>query len=203
MMHIQEDIFYQWIFERVAASEPEQAHLGMCAACQAQWDAMQILTHEFQITRASEPTDAALTRYFQLFDQVQPAPSLAQRLTEFIIAQLQWDGRQQPAWQGVRNAQVASYRLLYALPQAEIELLIAPQEGQFQIEGEMVTLEESTTLLPALCELHDVASGAMIVTTECEASGRFRLGTVPAGRYQVYFVPASGATSVIHALELA
>lgn len=202
MLHIQEDTFYQWVFEGAVASTVEQSHLHTCPACQAQLNAVQQLAHELQIARASEPTAAALTHYFQFFDQVQQAPSLAQRLTDFVVAQLQWDGRRQPAWQGVRNAQVASYRLLYAMPQAEIELLIAPQEGQFQLEGEVISLTEPTPLLPAQCELHDAASGAISATTACQPSGRFHLGSVPAGRYHLHVVPQNGPTLLINDLEL-
>ncbi len=220
-MHILEDTFYQWVFADVAASAQEQAHLLACPACQEQLATLQRMAAELQIARASEPTAAALSRYFQLFDQVEQLPSLVQRLGDFITAQLQWDGRLQPAWQGVRNAQVASYRLLYATEQAEIELLVAPQDGQFQVEGEVIPLDEwngeqsdstnASHLLPAQCVVHNDHSGTPIITAACEANGRFHLGTLSAGHYQLHFVPnnvpnhvpgSTGNTLVITDLEL-
>jgi hypothetical protein len=202
MSHISEENFYEWLFAGSTLSIAERVHLDECAVCQTQWATMQSLVQELQIAKASTPSAAAYARYFQFYDQVEQALSLAQRFTAFITAQLQWDGRQQPAWQGVRNTQVASYRLLYGTKQAEIELLVAPREGRFQIEGEVVPLTEPTTLLPARCELQDVASAETIDTTECQTSGRFHLGNVPIGRYRLCFVPTTGPTIVIDDLEL-
>lgn len=166
MAHISEDTLYHRLLDSGTLSADEEQHLADCAACQAQWAVMQMLGRELQIAKASTPSPAALNRYFQFFDQVEQALSFAQRFTAFITAQLQWDGRQQPAWQGVRNTQVASYRLLYGAKQVEIELLVAPREGRFQIEGEVVPLTEPSTLLPARCELQDMRSAETIDTTE-------------------------------------
>ena len=202
MAHLTEANFYEWVFDGSAPSTAERSHLEQCTACQAQLAGLYQLAGALQIARASEPSPAALARYAQLYPQVQQAPSFAQRLTEFIVAQLQWDGRQQPAWQGVRNTQVASYRLLYATAQAEIELLVAPREGRFQIEGEVIPRTEPTTLLPARCELHDSTRAELIDTTDCQADGRFHLAYVPTGQYRLAFVPANGPTLVIDDLEL-
>lgn len=202
MAHLNEETFYQQLWDGNGLSADEEQHLAGCAACQAQWAAVQMLGQELQIAKASTPSSAALNRYFHFFDQVEQALSVAQRFTAFITAQLQWDGRRQPTWQGVRNTQVASYRLLYGAKQVEIELLVAPREGRFQIEGEVVPLTEPTTLLPARCELQDMHSAETINTTECQASGRFHLSNVPTGRYRLCFVPTSGPTIVIDELEL-
>lgn len=202
MVHINEENFYDWLFGGIAPSAAEEQHLAGCAVCQAQWAAVQTLGQELQIAQASNPSVAALTRYFQFYDQVEQALSLGQRFTAFITAHLQWDGRRQPAWQGVRNSQVASYRLLYGAKQAEIELLVAPREGRFHIDGEVVPLTEPTTLLPARCELQDMVSAETVNMTECQASGRFHLSNVPTGRYRLCFVPTSGPTIVIDELEL-
>jgi hypothetical protein len=202
MAHINEETLYQRLLDGSVLSDDEEQHLADCVVCQAQWAAVQTLGQELQIAKASAPSPAALNRYFGFFDQVEQALSLAQRFTAFITAQLQWDGRRQPAWQGVRNTQIASYRLLYGAKQVEIELLVAPREGRFQIEGEVVPLTEPTTLLPARCELQDMRSAETIDVTECQASGRFHLGNVPTGRYRLCFVPTSGPTIVIDELEL-
>lgn len=202
MAHINEEMLYHRLLDGGILSSDEEQHLADCAVCQAQWAAVQTLGQELQIAKASTPSPAALNRYFQFYEQVEQALSLAQRFTAFITAQLQWDGRQQPAWQGVRNTQVASYRLLYGAKQVEIELLVAPREGYFQIEGEVVPLTEPTTLLPARCELQDAGNAETIETTECQASGRFHLSNVPTGRYRLCFVPNSGPTIIIDELEL-
>lgn len=202
MAHLTEESFYAWVFDGSTPSRAERNHLDECTACQAQLAGIYQLASALQTAKASEPSAAALARYAQLFTEIQQAPSFAQRLTEFIMAQLQWDGRQQPAWQGVRNTQVASYRLLYATAEAEIELLVAPREGRFQIEGEVIPLIEPTTLLPARCELHDRTSAELIETAECQADGRFHLAYVPTGHYRLAFVPVSGPTLMIDTLEL-
>jgi hypothetical protein len=202
MAHITEETLYHQLLDGRTLSAGEAQHLAECDACQAQWATVQTLGRELQIAKASTPSPAALNRYFGFFDQVEQALSLAQRLSAFVTAQLQWDGRRQPAWQGVRNTQVASYRLLYGAKQAEIELLVAPREGRFQIEGEVVPLTEPTTLLPARCELQDADSTETIETAECQASGRFHLSNVPTGRYRLCFVPTNGPTIVIDELEL-
>lgn len=202
MAHLNEEFFYAWVFDGSAPSAAESSHLATCPACQDQLAAIQQLASELNIAKASEPSPAAVARYVQLYTQIQGAPSFTQRLTEFIVAHLQWDGRRQPAWQGVRNTQVASYRLLYATAAAEIELLVAPQEGRFQIEGEVVPLDESATLLPARCELHTSSHAELIDTVACRPDGRFHLAQVPAGQYRLAFVPASGPTIVIEQLEL-
>lgn len=202
MAHVNEANFYAWLFDGSSPNAAEQSHLDGCTTCQAHWAAVQTLASELHIARASEPSGAALTRYAQFYAQIQQAPSLTQRLTEFIIAQLQWDGRRQPAWQGVRNTQVASYRLLYATPVAEIELLVAPHEGRFQIEGEVVPLGDLPPLLPARCELQDNTRAEIIDTVTCQADGRFHLAQVPTGQYRVSFIAASGPTIVIDQLEL-
>lgn len=202
MAHLNEEFFYAWVFDGSVPSAAERNHLDNCTACQGQLTAVQKLASELHIARASEPAAAALARYSQFYAQVQQAPSLSQRLTEFIIAQLQWDGRRQPAWQGVRNTQVASYRLLYATTEAEIELLVAPHEGHFQIEGEVVPLSEPTTFLPARCALQDSTSTEIIGTAACQPNGRFHLEHVPTGQYRLSFVPAMGPTIVIDKLEL-
>ena len=202
MAHLTEAIFYEWVFDGSTPSTAERNHLEQCTACQTQLAGLYELAGALQIAKASTPSPAALARYAQLSPQIQQAPSFAQRLTEFIRAQLQWDGRQQPAWQGIRNTQVASYRLLYATDQAEIELLVAPREGRFQIEGEVIPRTEPTTLLPARCELHDSTRAELIDTTDCQADGRFHLAYVPTGQYRLAFVPANGPTLVIDDLEL-
>lgn len=202
MAHLTEAIFYEWVFDGSKPSTAERSHLAECTACQAQLAALNKLAGALQIAKASEPAPAALARYAQLYSQVQQAPSFTQRLSEFILAQLQWDGRQQPAWQGVRNTQVASYRLLYATASAEIELLVAPREGRFQIEGEVIPRTEPTTLLPARCELHDSTGAELIDATDCPSDGRFHLAYVPTGQYRLAFVPTSGPTIIIDQLEL-
>lgn len=202
MAHLNDDFFYAWVFDGSVPSATERSHLAECPTCQEQLAAIQQLAGEFNVAKASEPSPAALAHYAQLYTQIQQAPSFTQRLTDFIVAQLQWDGRRQPAWQGVRNTQVASYRLLYATANAEIELLVAPREGRFQIEGEVVPLDDTTTFLPARCELQGSTSADLIDTTECPPNGRFHLAQVPTGQYRLAFVPVSGPTVIIEQLEL-
>ncbi|MEZ4730283.1 MAG: hypothetical protein R3E79_24405 [Caldilineaceae bacterium] len=200
--HIAEELVYQWVFDNLTPTTTEQEHLAACAACHAQLVAVQRLAGELQIAQASKPSAAALTRYSQLYTHVEQAPTLVEQLATFITATLQWDGRRQPAWQGVRNSHVASYRLLYATAQAEIELLVVPSEGAFAIEGEIIPGQEATDLLPMRCELQNMASGETVTMAESQANGRFRLSHTPAAHYRLFFTPQHGPAIVIDDLEL-
>ncbi|MBX3015909.1 MAG: hypothetical protein KF832_30595 [Caldilineaceae bacterium] len=200
MMHILEDTFYQWVFADGVPSAQEQAHLHQCPSCHAYLLGLHQMAQEFQIARASEPSTAALTRYYHFFEEIAQFPSLVQRLGTWLTAQLQWDGRHQPAWQGVRNAQRVSYRLLYVTDEAEIELLIAPQEGQCQIEGEVIALRDR---VPGQCEIYALPAMSPLATTPCDPDGRFRLGTFPVGHYQLHIrFDQDDLTLVIDDLEL-
>jgi hypothetical protein len=202
MAHIPEELFYQWVFDGSSASAAEGEHLEICPVCRTNYAAVQRLGQEVRIAQASTPSAAAIARYQQLYAQVTQAPSLVQRVTELITAHLQWDGRQQPTWQGVRNPQVTSYRLLYTTEQAEIELLIVPRAGSFQIEGEVMPLTEVTAVLPAWCEVTNAADGETLYAAESQPNGRFHLGDMPGGRYHLSFTTPTGPTLVINDLEL-
>lgn len=202
MAHITEENLYAWVFDGSLATAAERSHIAQCPTCQQQLVAIQQLARELAIRKASEPSPTALARYSQLYTQIQPAPSLMERMAALLTAHLAWDGRQQPAWQGLRNSQVASYRLLYATDQAEIELLIARREGQFQLEGEVIMGEAATASLPIRCELQERVRAETSHTTACEPSGRFHLRAVPPGRYRLFLIPDAGATILIDDLDL-
>jgi len=202
MMHTAEEAFYQWVFDGLTPNAVEQEHLAACVTCRTQLAAVQRLADELQIAQVSEPSTAALVRYSQLYAHVTQAPALVERLAQFITATLQWDGRRQPAWQGVRNTRVASYRLLYATDQAEIELLVVPSEGAFSIEGEIIPVHESAAILPVRCELQSVSSGETVTVTESQANGRFRLNHIQAAHYRMFFTLQRGPAIIIDDLEL-
>lgn len=200
-MHIAEENFYQWVWDGLPLSAAEQSHFDVCTTCQASLAALQRLAQELQIAQASTPTGAVLARYTQLYAQIEQAPSLAQRITTLITATLQWDGRQQPAWQGVRSTGVRRYRLLYMAPRAEVELMVEPQADRFTVEGELLPLTDEA-LLPALLELQDAATGQTLIETESDEEGRFHLSALSSGRYTLLITAPMGAALLLKDLEI-
>lgn len=200
-MHVLEETVYEWLFAGVTPDDEAQVHLRECTHCRTRLGELQHLAHELHVARASLPATAALTRYFHLWKECQQSPALVQRIGHLITASLQWDGRRQPAWQGARNAQCATYRLLYAAPETEIELWIAPQNDQCQVEGEVIARDDA---LPAWCELYAAQADLPFLAAPCDANGRFRLGTVPTGQYHLHFLFRQDAlTLVLNELDLA
>lgn len=202
MTHIAEDIFYQWVLDRLPLSAAAQRHLDACATCKATLAAVQQLAQELQIVQASTPSAEALARYSQLYDQVEQAPSLAQRVTSFLTATLQWDGRQQPAWQGVRNAAALHYRLLYMTPRVEVELMVEPRGGRFNVEGELLSLADNDELFPALLDLQEANTGRTVMETESDDEGRFHLPAIPSGHYTLWITPPTGAPLLLEGFEI-
>jgi hypothetical protein len=202
MLHIAEEEFYQWVFDKLMLSTASRDHLEECAACKAKLADVQRLAQELQVARASEPSAAALARYQQLYDQVEQAPSVAQRLATYLTATLQWDGRRQPAWQGLRSTAALHYRLLYMTARAEVELLVEPQAGRFRVIGEVLPLEDEDDLFPALLELQDPDSGRTVAETESNEEGHFRLSAVPAGHYTLLIIPPTGTSLLLEGLEI-
>ncbi|MEZ4867667.1 MAG: carboxypeptidase-like regulatory domain-containing protein [Caldilineaceae bacterium] len=211
MAHLSEEQLYAIVFAELDENsftqdaqrdETAAAHLAVCNSCRTQLAELRVLVHELRVAQASTPSAAALARYDKLYAQVEQSPSWANRVINYVTAQLRWDGRQQPAWQGVRNAAAASFRLLYSSTQADIELLVEHGNGEFHVEGEILPLQGVMQELPVLCELQMADNQEVIFATESEADGRFHLTAIPPGRYTLFVTPPLGSAVVIDQLQL-
>ncbi len=202
MTHLDQDQLYAFAFDSDQPDGAATAHLAGCGTCRAQLAELTALATNLALARQSRPSEAALSRYTQLFTQIPAQPSRLASLIETIRASVLWNGREQSQAQGLRTAGPAGYRLLYATPQAEVELLVEQHDGTFTLEGEVLPLQTDAPLLPMWLELQQPA-GTLIQTGESDGQGRFRLTGLPAGAYALYLLPPTGAALLLEALELA
>ena len=105
-------------------------------------------------------------------------------------AALAWDGRQQLGLQGVRSGTQARYRLLYQCAEADVELLVEPENASGisrsgalrRLEGEIVSTGQAA--MSALVQLLDSA-GVVVTEAEADPTGRFHLAHVAPGTYRL------------------
>lgn len=100
------------------------------------------LIAELHVARLSQPTDEAIAKYHQLAEQIERQPGTS--LWQVIKATLAWDSRNQMAAQGARGVNTGNYRMVYATEQTEVEIMIESQTRRNYIEGDIVSLEQSS-----------------------------------------------------------
>lgn len=184
-----------------AATHAERAHLAGCDACRRALDQYRLLMAELDVASAGVPAQAALERYYALADEIQSDASATRDWLNRIVAVLRWDGREQPALAGQRGERSAVYRLLYAAPGVEIELMVEPIGAQRHIEGDLIPLE-AEDLAPALIQLSRLEDDEPVVETESAPSGRFQLSGVAPGEYRLNLFGQDGSHLVVDRLEL-
>lgn len=203
MKHIAEDVFNAYVFDSHTLSAAELVHLAHCAECQAQLAVVRHMRDELKLAQRSKPSVQALARYGQLFSHVQQQPGLWTRMAQRLRAQLSWDSRQQPALQGMRAASATHYRQLYTTGQVEIELMVASRQlHQFDVEGDLLTPPGQGSIAPALVQLQRGSEQQPIYEVESDANGRFHLGNIAPGHYQLLITPSQGALIEIADLEI-
>lgn len=207
MTHLPPHLLYNHAFEAAPLASEAEQHLAACAACHDALADLQTLAHELSVMRTSQPSAAALNRYYAAQTHIQQRPSPLIAAWRSISAMLAWDSRLQPALQGVRSgAGNTGYRLLYATDKAEVELLIEPEGRAFRTHGEIIASGESeatgAALTPALIQWID-PRGDVRYETESDASGLFSLRNIAPGTYRLSIVSAASDTIEIEALEIA
>ena len=206
MMHLPPHLLYNHAFDAAPLASETEQHIAACAACRDALADLQTLAHELSVLRVSQPSAAALDRYYAAQANIQQQPSRLVAAWRSLTAILAWDSRMQPALQGVRSgAGNTGYRLLYATEQAEVELLIEPDGRVFRTQGEIIASGESgtgeTSLTPALVQWID-PQGDVRYETESDASGLFSLRNIAPGTYRLSIVSAASDTIEIEALEI-
>ena len=206
MTHLPPHLLYYHAFDAAPLASEAEQHLAACAACRDALADLQTLAHELAVLRASQPSAAAMDRYYAAQAHIQRQPSRLVAAWRSITAILAWDSRLQPALQGVRSgAGNTGYRLLYATQGAEVELLIEPEGRAFRTQGEIIASGESAaddaSLTPALIQWID-PQGDVRYETESDASGLFSLRNIAPGTYRLSIVSAASDTIEIEALEI-
>lgn len=206
MTHLPPHLLFRYAFDAAPLASETEQHLAACPACRDALADWQTLARELSVLKASQPSAAALERYYAAQAHIQQQPSRLAAAWRSITAMLTWDSRQQAALQGVRSgAGNTGYRLLYATDQAEVELLIEPDGRVFRTQGEIIASgkpeADETALTPALIQWID-PQGDVRYETESDASGLFSLRNIAPGTYRLSIVSAASDTIQIEALEI-
>ncbi len=193
MNHLTEDQFFAYQVDQLALPTAELVHLTVCNACQAEMAKVQYLTAQLKIAQHSSPSTTTMTRYQQLFVEVQQTPknSAIGDWLQRLVGKPTWDSRQQVAAQGARSVVAPNYRLLYMAAKAELELMISPQAQKRRVDGDLIALSGQELLTPALVQLQPAAT-AMLYEIASDRNGRFHLDAVPTGRYTLLVTPPQG-----------
>jgi hypothetical protein len=200
-LHLNDILLTDHVFDGVPLPGAEAVHLEQCPVCRARLVEFTLLSQEMELARRSQPSPAALARYAALFSHVQQRPSRLHSALQWLQARLMVDTRSELALQGVRSAAAASYRLLYDTPAAEIDLLVEGSGATRRLQGEVVSTEDSSAVLPALIQL--IASQTQqALESETGDQGRFTLTNIAPGRYTLLVTPASGDAFRIDDLEI-
>jgi hypothetical protein len=181
-------------------------HLAGCDECRVALAEMQVMARDLAVMRTYEPAPAALARYYEAFAHVQPQPTGLAAMWRTFKAMLVWDSRQEPALQGVRSGiSGASFRLLYATDQAEVEMLVEPEGRFFRTQGEIIPQDDEETparvLTPALIQWID-SEGRVRYETESDVRGLFSQRNIAPGTYRLSIVSAVSPMIEIEALEI-
>jgi hypothetical protein len=201
MSHLTLEQLYAVILDHNPLQADAEQHLAECKACRRLYDDLNLLVQELAISRAGHVSHETIERYAALFPHIRQQPSRLDTFWCRFRAVLAWDSRQQPALEGVRSAAAtASYRLLYASEQAEIELLVERDGHLFRVQGEIVA-PDGRAAAPALVQWFD-PDGTLHCETRSGPGGQFAVRGLTAGRYQIAIVFASGDSIDIEAVEI-
>lgn len=204
MEHLDDSHLNALLFDRRPLPDAEAGHLAACPACRARLEGLRLLQTELEIARRSRPTSEQLTRYTALFPQVA-AQNLGQRIGAFLDALrlvLVADSRQSGAAMGLRRAAGFGHRLLFGNEQVDVELLLEQEGDDWQIEGDILPLDDSPIRAPYLLELLPADGDPLPpgYSAQSDGQGRFRLPAVRPGRYSLLITPTDGPA--IHTPEM-
>lgn len=121
-----------------------------------------------------DPPQQVVQQVLRMFDwrAVSPKPNLLQRL----VAVLQFDSVQTPLAYGVRSGLPASRQMLYNAPPYDVDLRIAPTNGNWRLAGQVLG-----PCMGGQVALQGVSSVDTTLNELCE----FTIPAVPAGLYSL------------------
>lgn len=201
MTHLSEDQLYNYVFDHSPLADAEAAHLLSCSHCQLQLAQIQKMFEQIQLRTQSLPTQQALARYEKLFVHLPQPPNKLETIVQRLYAQLVWDSRKQLSLQGVRNAALRNFRLVHTTEWVEVDVVLTPEQTNFNLEGELIPVQEDELILPALLQLQ-LPEQDKIYETETTEQGRFSFEGIVAGNYVLLITPTVGKRLEIEGLKI-
>ena len=201
MTHLSEDQLYNYVFDHSPLADAESAHLLSCSHCQLQLVQIQKMFEQIQLRTQSLPTQQALARYEKLFVHLPQPPNKLETIVQRLYAQLVWDSRKQLSLQGVRNAALRNFRLVHTTEWVEVDVVLTPEQTNFNLEGELIPVQEDELILPALLQLQ-LPEQDKFYETETTEQGRFSFEGIVAGSYVLLITPTVGKRLEIEGLKI-
>ena len=201
MTHLSEDQLYNYVFDHSPLADAEAAHLLSCSHCQLQLAQIQKMFEQIQLRTQSLPTQQALARYEKLFVHLPQPPNKLETIVQRLYAQLVWDSRKQLSLQGVRNAALRNFRLVHTTEWVEVDVVLTPEQTNFNLEGELIPVQEDELILPALLQLQ-LPEQDQFYETETTEQGRFSFEGIVAGSYVLLITPTVGKRLEIEGLKI-
>lgn len=201
MTHLAEDQLYNYVFDHSPLADAEAAHLLACSHCQLQLAQIQKMFQQIQLRAQTLPTQQALAGYEKLFVHLPQPPNKLETIVQRLYAQLVWDSRKQLSLQGVRNAALRNFRLVHTTEWVEVDVVLMPEQTNFNLEGELIPVQEDELILPALLQLQ-LPEQDKIYETETTEQGRFSFEGIVAGNYVLLITPTVGKRLEIEGLKI-
>lgn len=201
MTHLSEDQLYNYVFDHSPLADAEAAHLLACSHCQLQLAQIQKMFEQIRLRTQSLPTQQALARYEKLFVHLPQPPNKLEIIVQRLYAQLVWDSRKQLSLQGVRNAALRNFRLVHTTEWVEVDVVLTPEQTNFNLEGELIPVQEDELTLPALLQLQ-LPEQDKFYETETTEQGRFSFEGIVAGSYVLLITPTVGKRLEIEGLKI-
>ena len=201
MTHLSEDQLYNYVFDHSPLADAEAVHLLACSHCQLQLAQIQKMFEQIQLRTQSLPTQQALARYEKLFVHLPQPPNKLETIVQRLYAQLVWDSRKQLSLQGVRNAALRNFRLVHTTEWVEVDVVLTPEQTNFNLEGELIPVHEDELILPALLQLQ-LPEQDKFYETETTEQGRFSFEGIVAGSYVLLITPTVGKRLEIEGLKI-
>lgn len=201
MIHLSEDQLYAYVFDQSPLSGAENEHLLGCSHCQLQLKQIKQMFQQIQLMAQSMPTPQALARYENLFVQLPQPPGKLETIVQRLYAHLVWDSRQQLSMQGVRNTIQRNIRLVHTTEWVEVDVMLMPQPTNFNLEGEIIPVNEYELTLPALLQLQTPEQDKFY-EAEATEQGRFHFEAIVAGTYMMLITPIVGKRLEIEGLKI-
>jgi hypothetical protein len=174
--HLSIDVLTDLAHETSPVNAQAQAHLGDCQQCANTLAQLRHVIGVMRSDRTEEVPSHVIQRAERLLRQRRPIPTPERQpsLPQRILAVLRFDSFQQPAF-GLRSGKPIARQLLFSAGDSDIDLRIAPSNGDWQITGQVLgpTAGGQATLIGSQIE-HTVTFNEL---------NRFQLPAVAAGLY--------------------
>ena len=137
--HLSIDVLTDLAHETSPVNAQAQAHLGDCQQCANTLAQLRHVIGVMRSDRTEEVPSHVIQRAERLLRQRRPIPTPERQpsLPQRILAVLRFDSFQQPAF-GLRSGKPIARQLLFSAGDSDIDLRIAPSNGDWQITGQVL-----------------------------------------------------------------